>query len=111
MGIDLTLSPAQYGSGTSSDLADTRVSLDRDYALFDQIKALPSWLTRFPLYWYGDDGVNLRSTDPYGDPLRYVCAVEFAAIKPADDATAWNRAAIAFLAALPPDTRVYLWWH
>ena len=111
MGLDLTVCPMPYTIDRFNDLLSTRVDLHRDYAMFEQIGSLPSLKAALPVRWYEDDGLKLRDTNPYGGALRYTTASEFAAVKVPDDATVWNRAVIAFLTALPPETRVYLWWH
>lgn len=111
MGLDLTVCPTPYVNEGGGYLLSTRIDLHRDYELFNQIKALPSLKGWLPVRWYEDDGLKERTTDPYGNDLKYTTASEFAAVDVPDDATDWNRAAIAFLAALPPETRVYLWWH
>lgn len=112
MGIDLTLAPMKYGN---SDwwLCSNRLTLDRDYDLQERIKALPSYPT-YPaknIQWYEDDGVKDRATDAYGDPLRFVRAVQFRRVLDDQCRSEWNLAALKFIQALPPLTPIVLWWH
>lgn len=117
MGVDLTIAPDRWSlpQGGERDwwLANNRLDLLRNYHLYDQIKALPS----SPLEpdttfgWYGDDGVERETEDAYGNPLRYVRAGDLGTIPDQPDYPAWNRAVLAFVRALPPETRIMLWWH
>lgn len=114
MGLDLTLCPSQYPMAPGADwfLAYSRLKLDRQYALFDQIRALeaqplpPAWT----FDWYGDAGIQHRTEDPYGCPLTALQAGQFHRMAPAG-LSPWNRAVLTFLCAVPPDTPVVLWWH
>ena len=88
MGLDLTLTPDSYGCGFSTKwfLAHTRIDLQRNYSLFAAIGGrrgeetqvcYPRKLPESVKYqWYGDEGIETRTTDPYGDPLTYVTAGE-----------------------------------
>jgi hypothetical protein len=132
MGIDLTLCPdkqsALYGLTvpTTADwhLAYCRLKLHRHAALFDAMSALkPVPLpanVRFS--WYGDEGLEDRTTDPYGGPLTYLPAGVFHALDlsanmltlhrhPPLRLDPWNAAILHFLRAVPDHTRVVLWWH
>ena len=62
---------------------------------------------------YPDDqeGLQLRHSDAYGDPLTFVSA---ALLVPRLQGVArgpWQPGIVAFLEKLPPSTRVVLWWH
>lgn len=121
MGIDLTLCPIEYPR-LDSWLGHERISVRRDYRIFGQIdgfceagahaichpRPLPEWI-RFR--WYGDDGLEVATEDPYGTPLTYAMTGALCKVSLPKDATPWNRAVWAFLAALPDDTPVVLWWH
>lgn len=125
MGLDLTLGiinpvHGDEGGGRTRWLAYDRLSLDRDYALFGPLgsgdtdygeKVIRTWeLGPFDyVRWYGDEGLEERSNDPYGTTLTYTVAGEFAKIEPGERSE-WNTAVFAFLAALPPRTPVVLWW-
>jgi len=120
MGLDLTVAPIQFHT-MDWWLANNRLSFDRNYALFSQIapigrgdgklvckpKPLPEGKR---LDWYADEGCKQVTEDPYGTPLTYVPAAEFRKVKP-KGTNDWNKAILAFLKTLPPDTPVVLWWH
>lgn len=113
MGVDLT-----FAIGDMRDkrwfLAWERVMAgqDRDQGFYDKVSALKS--KRLPktcfFQWYGDKGCERRTTDRYGDPLRYCLASEFVKI-PAEGLSVKNRAVLLFLQSLAPGTWVVLWWH
>jgi hypothetical protein len=119
MGLDLTLAPVRFGDPWW--LLHTRIDLDRNYELFDQIVnhrdtakqlcipyAVPSDIK---LQWYGDDGIATTATDPYGKPLHYVFAGDLARVKLPASTGAWNKAVFAMICAMPRDTKVVLYWH
>jgi hypothetical protein len=119
MGLDLTLCPIQY-SDVKWWLAYDSLRLCRDYRLFShfgnigrtEVKPVvePMPLPKQTLLeWYGDEGLERRSNDPYGTPLTYIFAREFCKIK-LDNLNPWNKAVIAFIQSLPEDTPVVLWW-
>ena len=113
MGVDLTLCPEpHYTGGSGSFLAYDRIALARDRDLWDRLaetlptETLPVGVT---VEWYGDEGIEPLTEDPYGTRLTWARAASFAAIDPGE--TRHNRAVWAFLAALAPDRRVVLYWH
>jgi len=109
MGMDLTLAIDLWPGLNRSLLAYDRMSVTRNYDLFDQIRTLePRPLERY-LDWYGDEGIERRDDDPYGAVLTYLTAGELGKLDPGEG---WlNVAAWAYLRALPPNTTVLLWWH
>jgi hypothetical protein len=111
MGLDLTLaySPWRSDQGAPEPLLYSRLSLNRDYELFDQIKELPVIPVTGPVLWYGDEGLETRETDPYGDRLTWVNAFHFHNVKGSENSE--NAAILAFVRTMPPDRRIYLWWH
>lgn len=114
MGIDLTIVPARRAIVDKWFLAYDRLSCERDYVFFDAIKELPSreLPENVTFDWYGDEGCVRETTDKYGDLLHYVKAGAFREIKIQDSHLHHkNRAILAFLSYLPPDTWVVLWWH
>jgi hypothetical protein len=126
MGLDLTLVPKQWGKFNPHArdwfLAHTRIDLDRDYYIFDQIenhrdtgvrqvcdpKSMPG---NVDFDWYYDDGHRKTLEDPYGSPLKFVLARELTKVNLSAGASAWNKAVFAMIRALPPETPVVLWWH
>lgn len=112
MGVDLTLIPVRFPPSAGPVFPRTKLDLDQDYELFDRVMELDALPVPRGMYWHDDDvGLRVRRTDPYGGPLKYTSAGELLKVPLPADATAWNRAAWAFLAALPPETEVVLWWH
>lgn len=115
MGLDLTLVPNRYPQIGGWFLAYDRISLDRQYALFDAIR---DQVDTFPLeddtrfQWYGDEGLEDVREDPYGSPLRWCFAKDLSKIRlSVEDLSAWNRGVVAFVRSLPPDTKIVLWWN
>jgi len=82
-----------------------------DHALLEALKPVSVPLDE-GVEWYEDDsGLMLRKTDPYGDSLTFISV---ALLVPRLEVVAkapWPMAVVAFLRALPPSTRVVLWWH
>ena len=112
MGVALILRPFKhYLSANGTPLLYESLRLDRDGALFDAIERAPSFAVP-QVEVYEDDGLRVRGTTPYGEPVRYALAGELARAgsEPAD-LSPWNAAVVAFLRALPADLPVYLWWH
>ena len=112
MGIDLTLVPVQWNL-PGPILAHTRLDLQcRDYDLHSALRKVATPLT-VPLNWYDDDGLTEYLDDRYGTKLTFVTAHQFCeAVKGLRDyGSDWDRAVIAFVAALAPDRRIVLWFN
>ncbi|MHA6823961.1 hypothetical protein ACQUKI_20855 [Ralstonia pseudosolanacearum] len=61
--------------------------------------------------WLSEDaGLKLFKTDPYGDELTFVSAGLLAPRLHDTVQGVWGKAVAAFVQALPPETRVVLWW-
>jgi hypothetical protein len=91
-------------------LAFERMRLDwQDYEAFDRLKAdaIPF---QNGVDWYDDDGLRHTTTDDYGDTLTYVAAHTLTKHLSVVQLRGWDAAVLAFLKALPPDTKVVLWW-
>ena len=111
MGIDLTLKVIQYES-QSPWLTHNNVYLDRDYGIQEAVQKLDAFpVPRGAVLHYTDDGLHERATDPYGDPLRFMHACQLAKLALPADASEWNKAAFAWIKALPETTPIVLWWH
>jgi len=112
MGLDLALYPKRFPSLRTHLMAE-RLTLDRCYNLFDRVKEKPAVPIPAAVLHYDDErGVVERVTDSYGEPLMQVWAGVLAAIPEEEWGwSEWNRAARAYLAAIPPDTPVVLWWY
>lgn len=109
MGIDLTIVPVAH---PNSDwlLAYERLRYPRCYPAYDKIREMISWPLRAhqTFDWYGDSGITSESADAYGQPLRMVRAGDLARVDVSDRG---GKAVMAYLAALPYDTMVFLYWH
>ena len=127
MGLDLTIAIEQWPSLTEHGfLAHNRLSFERDYAVFEMIadkgrsdepvkRVCDPKLCDFKVEWYEDEGIDEDAkTDPHGNPLTYVTAGEMSKI-PLDICTMgdveYNKAILQFMRALPPTTKIILWWH
>ena len=113
MGVDLALVPKNDPPIGVWFLAYERIDLDRQNSLFAAVRKvkqhdLPS-TTRFE--WYSDSGLEVRTTDQYNEPLKYIFAGDLAAVKLPKDTTQKNKAVWAFLRGLDPATPIVLWWH
>jgi len=113
MGLDLTLVVNAYRSDDNMPLAYERLRLDANYKMFDSIKdagAVPLRANR-ELRWYGDEGIERRQDDPYGDRITSIRAKQVADAMSTHKLTDKNIAVFAYMKALPPDTEIFLWWH
>lgn len=125
MGLDLTLLPLR----DPRDLGETivgcydRLSFDSDYAIFEQLTDVsgegvvdpPIKATVIPpqlwIRLYGDEGINEVREDSYLKPLTFVYAEQLRKLQLPDDASAKNKAILAFVNALHPYTPIILWWR
>ncbi len=116
MGLDLKLLPMNP-EGTSSYSA---LDLERNYEVFEAVKELESDRFFAPVNGYeshdhGDcDSAHWgpMTTDAYGEKLRSVPAAELGGclLSKASKHDPYTLAAAAYLLALPPLTRVVLYW-
>ncbi len=125
MGLALTLIPIAYGAGTHLWIGHSRIQLDSDYALFAQIPGCHDRGEQYPRKpvaesrkldhftevgtWVSEGYEHVRE-DPYGLPLEYMLAKDLGRVD-SSEASPWNRAAFAFIRALPEMTPVVLWWN
>jgi hypothetical protein len=116
MGVDLTVMASHFRERHGELLPTAVLRFDRDAALFGQLaaEATPCLVRALPegvrVGSYEDDGLRYTVTDRYGDRLTYTTPSEIRALVVPDDVAAWNRAIIAFLLALPEETRIVLFW-
>jgi hypothetical protein len=126
MGIDLRLYPAwpnEHGfSFNGGMLCIDALSFDRDYDLFACVEGFyrPEGEQRSraranpmpgPCRIYGDNGIETRKDDSYGEPLTWSTAGELARAMKDVDTSHRNKAIVAYLAALPPEYPIVLYWH
>lgn len=116
MGVDLTLLPLMDRDAfVSHDL----IGVERRRDLWDEILKLPTRPLPKPLRCHvarlpnGEAGYGSLSADPYGGTIHTVMAGDLAALAGNENVTDnWrNKAAWAFLAQMPPDWPVALYWH
>ena len=109
MGVDLKLLPFDCDLEVLC-FSHTVLNVDRDYALFDRIKEVPSIRVRegFTSYLSRDDAYEEThygdtTEDPYGDPVRYVLASDLKTIGLPGPTG-------AYIEALDDDNKVALFW-
>ena len=59
---------------------------------------------------YEDDGLNFDATDRHGQALTLTTPKQLQSLQIIEEMSDWNRATLAFLLALPPGTRIVLYW-
>jgi hypothetical protein len=113
MGVDLTLVPERLCVGNQFLAYDRLGFAGRYYDFWEKIQALDA--RQLPhdcaFRWYGDEGIEEHREDAYGEPLRFVTSGDLVGLELPDNLLPWDRGIFAFLKALPPSTRVVLWWH
>jgi hypothetical protein len=125
LGVDLTLIPVMHVTSASWH-PFTKLWLTRNYELFGRIEPnfgidmlpedyQPPRLQDLPpgvtVSHNTDTKWEERTDDQYGKPLKWCWAGELAAVPLPENTSPWNRAAWAYLAELPAETPVVLWWH
>jgi hypothetical protein len=117
MGLDLTLLP--FDSETVA-FSHTVLNCNRTYALFDALVKEPAMKVPdgFTTYLsrddkYEDTHYGITTETPYGEPLMFVELESLLKYKdhPSVVDVPKNRAVWAYLACLPPRTKVALFWH
>ncbi len=116
MGIDLTL--ITFDTYDDECLAGSILDLERSTQLWAAIRDLPSEEISLPLSLFrrrdGDpDSYDIATLDLYGKALRYVRASDLASLSFHEGVAQHpsNRAAWAYLACLPDDTMIALYWQ
>ena len=112
MGLDLTFLPFYGGN---ADFAHTALDCVREADLFDAVDAIAKEKGRdvpdvfeSPVSRHKGKPTHYGPTtkDAYGDPMKYVTAGDLRALKSKP-----NRAALAYLKALPKAAKVAIYWH
>jgi hypothetical protein len=120
MGMDLKLLPIR-SRGSDVWFVHDGLRMERDTAIFEQIASahFPTDEGQVPTYPIGplarvtfaeDPKDREYSLDAYRRPLTYALARDLVQCVIMGTTAPWNRAIWAFLAALPGDTVVVLWW-
>jgi len=116
MGIDLKLLASNFRERRDEMLSTAAIRLDRDPRLLAQLApdADPCLVHHLPeglkVGHYEDEGLRFDEVDQYGEPLTYTTPARLQALRTIEDMSEWNKATIAFLLALPPNTRIVLYW-
>ena len=121
MGLNLTLMPINFGKDTWW-LGYNRLSFDRNYELFDffggeREEKHKKVINDMPIPKdikvdiYGDDGLETKKNNPYGEPLTYFYAKDSKKIPMKVCKGDWNKAIIKFLQTLPKETVIVLEWR
>jgi hypothetical protein len=116
MGIDLKLLASNFREHRGEMLATASLRLDREpgfLSLFST-EARPCVVQMLPngmkVGHYEDDGLKFHEKDRYGQPLTYTTPERLQSLRNLEDIGDWNRAVLAFVLALPPGTRIVLYW-
>jgi hypothetical protein len=116
MGIDLEVMASHFRERRGEFLPTATLRLDRDPRLLGQLDPQASPCLVYPLPAglkvgrYEDQGLIQTATDRYGKPLTFTTSADIRQLRVPDDVSPWNRAVLAFLLTLPPDTRIVLYW-
>jgi hypothetical protein len=116
MGIDLKVMASHFREVRGEFLPTATLRFERDPGLFAQLAvgASPPLARPLPpgmrVGAYEDQGLTFTDADRHGQPLTYTTPADLLKLKVPDDLAPWNRAVLAFLLALPVDTRVVLYW-
>lgn len=85
--------------------------VQEDVDLYDAIAEIPTETLPLGLQMLTEEeGLETFTEDLHGDPIPFVRAEAFRRLA-AEIRGDWNRGVFLFLAALPPKTRVVLWWE
>lgn len=116
MGLDLTVLASHFRERRGEMLPTAVLRFDRDAVLFGLltatatpclVRALPEGLR---VAVYEDEGLRYTEADRFGNRLSYTTAADLQRLAIPDHVIPWNRAILSFLLALPPDTRIVLYW-
>jgi hypothetical protein len=115
MGIDLTLMPDKWPglSVHGAPLGFDRLGLQCGHCdLFQELESVAT-VAPHGIYYYGDEGIARETENPYGRPVSFVTAGQIVKILDSIEWEwrEWDAAVWAFIRALPPDRRVFLWFH
>jgi hypothetical protein len=116
MGIDLEVMASHFRERRGEMLSTAKLRFDRDSRLFGQLQreASPCLVRLLPeglkVGAYQDDGLTFSATDRSGQALTFTTPADLVRLRIPEDIAPWNRAILAFLLALPSDTRIILYW-
>lgn len=111
MGLDLKVLASHFRERRGEMLVTATLRFDRDAGLFEQLTAnatpIPDGLK---VGLCDDAGLKYTDTDGRGERLTCVTPAEVTQLTVPADTAQWNRAVVAFLSALPAETRIILYW-
>lgn len=116
MGIDLKVLASEFRERRGEFLATASLRFERDQRLLAQlsIDARPCLVHTLPADLKAghceEDGLKFVEVDRYGKVLTFTTPSDLQGLRLPDDLSPWNRAVLSFLLALPPDTRLILYW-
>jgi hypothetical protein len=116
MGVDLEVMASRFRELRGEFLPTATLRFDRDSGLFGQMDcgATPCLVRPLPeglkAGRYEDTGLTFTDVDRSGRPLTFTTPADLRGLRVPDDIDPWNRAVLAFLLTLPPDTRIVLFW-
>ena len=116
MGIDLKILASNFRERRGEILSTASVRIDRDPRLLSLLSndAVPCLVQPLPVGLkvghYEDDGLKFDEKDRYGQALTFTTPMQLQALREVKEISEWNRAVLAFLLVLPPDTKIVLYW-
>jgi hypothetical protein len=121
MGIDLKILASNFRERPDRILTTAAIRLDRDPRLLSLFSksADPCIVQPIPegmkIGHFEDGGLQYDDKDRHGNPLTFTTSEQVARLAEKvrsniDEISQWNRAALAFIASLPPETKVILYW-
>lgn len=116
MGIDLKILASNLRERRGELLSTASLRLDRDPRLLSLLskEAVPCLVQPLPaglkVGHYEDDGLKFAEKDRYDQELTFTTPEQLQGVREIEEISEWNRAVLAFLFALPPDTKIVLFW-
>lgn len=116
MGIDLKVLASNFRERRGELLATASLRFERDEWLFARLApdAEPRLVEPLPpslkVGHYEDEGLRWDDTDRLGRPLTFTTSDRLRRLRVPEEVSPWNRAVLAFLLSLPPDTKLVLYW-
>jgi hypothetical protein len=117
MGIDLEVLASHFRERRGEMLPTARLRFDRDGRLFAQLDrhASPCLVQTLPqglkVGIYEDQGLAFTEKDRSGNALTFTTSADLRRLQlSGEDIAPWNQAILAFLLALPAETRIVLYW-
>ncbi len=116
MGMDLQVLASHFRELRGELLPTAALRFDRDAELFAQLMpdSRPLLVHDMPpglaVGIQEDDGIKYVTTDRYGKGLTFTTGRDLRLLRVPGEVDHWNRAVLAFLLALPLETRIVLYW-